>query len=196
MLVQLFLKLPRKIKVKPGSHRSRLREKERQKQKRRAKQRSHLSRRQRKKKLLLAVSWISIFENILSYLSCISWSVIALIFFYSVATPGTDLKREYNNCTCAMDLPKGVSSKCFSFLPFICWSSLAWGNELRTKLNTLKVELAGLLEMVKDMDYDNLPEDQYHSKMESVKEKLGECKLIRAQAKAVLRELVPWHICT
>ncbi len=50
--------------------------------------------------------------------------------------------------------------------------------------------------MVKDMDYDNLPEKQYLSKMESVKQKLGECKLIRAQAKAVLRELVPWHICS
>ncbi len=117
MLVQLFLKLTQKAKVKPAKWQG---QKRRRRRKQRTKHRSHLSRRQRKKKLLLAVSWISIFENpLVWFLVRDCWDFFVFLFFYSVATPGTDLKREYNNCTCAMDLPKGVSSKCFSFFPFV-----------------------------------------------------------------------------
>jgi len=66
------------------------------------------------------------------------------------------------------------------------------GNELRTKLNALKVELDNMLDTVRNWDYDQMSDAEFDGNLAKVKKALQEGKLVRAQAKAVARELVPY----
>ena len=68
------------------------------------------------------------------------------------------------------------------------------GNELRTKLNALKVELDNMLETVRTWDYDQMSDAEFEGHLAKVKKVLQDGKLVRAQAKAVARELVPYLV--
>ena len=64
------------------------------------------------------------------------------------------------------------------------------GNELRKQLNAKKVQLDKELDEAKNIDLTaDIDEATFNEACEDVKEVLSECKLLRAQAKAVAREL-------
>ena len=65
------------------------------------------------------------------------------------------------------------------------------GNELRTQLNKLKVTLGLEMDNLKEMDLESTSEEAFESKMNHVKAMIQESKMLRAQAKAVVRELDP-----
>ena len=97
-----------------------------------------------------------------------------------------------------MDLPKGravpATFKYFSFLsrPEFIDTICGAGESLRANLNTHRVQLMELVDKVKELDPASVDDASFKQTMTEVKGQLTAAKLLRAQGKAVLRELVTW----
>ena len=65
------------------------------------------------------------------------------------------------------------------------------GHELRTQLNKLKVTIGLEMDALKELDLESTSEETFDSKITHVKTLIQESKMLRAQAKAVIRELDP-----
>lgn len=69
-------------------------------------------------------------------------------------TPGTDLMKEYQGCSVALDLPKSHS--------------------LRAQLNHLKVQIQELREFVKDRrSWEKMSDKDYNAKNKEIRTKVG-----------------------
>lgn len=65
------------------------------------------------------------------------------------------------------------------------------GHHLRTEINLLKVALSNLRDELKDVDVSNAK--AFNAKIKEVNTKITECKLARAQARAIARELAAYQ---
>ena len=88
-----------------------------------------------------------------------------------VAAACVDLKKEYMACAVSTDLPKG--------------------HKLRGDVNTSKVVLQQTMDALRELDAESMTDKAFRGKMTEVKELISQNKMLVAQAKAVLRELVP-----
>lgn len=64
------------------------------------------------------------------------------------------------------------------------------GNSLRLDVNTSKVGVAATLDELKECDPDK-DEKKFNTRMTYVMKQLSDAKMLRAQGKAVVRELAP-----
>lgn len=88
------------------------------------------------------------------------------------------------------------------------------GEELRGQVNMMKVELFNMMESIKEQDWENMSEKEFPKKMAVYKKKalgfktqpklcllavfvgssqISDSKLLIVQARAVIREKVPWR---
>ena len=91
--------------------------------------------------------------------SITSWHLLEIVPCFCVQ--GADLKKEHNACLVALELPKG--------------------HDLRAQLNVIKVEMAQMLDSVKEDSWDKMTEKDFRSRMNEIEAKawvaedLGAC---------------------
>lgn len=73
------------------------------------------------------------------------------------------------------------------------------GHELRLKLQQTKVELSAQMDSLKEVDLEKVGETKIKNLFAGVKAQLSNSKILRAQAKAVAREIAAgchiWQFC-
>lgn len=65
------------------------------------------------------------------------------------------------------------------------------GSELRTQLNSLRVQIGSHVDVLKEMNVETAAEKVLQKATDDAKDLISKSKMLRAQAKAVSRELAP-----